>query len=407
MKAVAISALLLFGISLARAESAKIKGQIFVVSESGEAVKLALVEVRLHKENELVSHLEKKREASIDLKRKAERILDHTRRTVESLALEEDSYRDLSRSDSGYYKLYDMTRDMKRNVEKRRDAIAALPSYFDSGMFLMGSLPVGAASTKTDIDGKFSIDAPKGELALTAFSVRRARFSADATFWAVKVKGGSTVVLNNDNSTSSKTGESILQTKESSETAGSFFETKPSEVVAIIDKLTKEVDEAENQEKEEIKQKEIQAKEAHERVKGAIAQVKDADESLDDGRQESSRRSLVETLKENDFPNGAELLALLESQIENGQYGPILIGKEKEAYDQAQKRRETLAPYFADKALAQRHAIELLPAIGEAGTPENKEFIERTARYRTENPDFFNEPDWPVRLAEEIKSNGE
>lgn len=66
-------------------------------------------------------------------------------------------------------------------------------------------------------------------------------------------------------------------------------------------------------------------------------------------------------------------------------------------------RESRMAVYQASPRAANGDAVTLLPAIGEAGTPENKEFVERAARYRQENPDFFNEPDWPVRLAEEIK----
>ncbi|HWL51716.1 MAG TPA: hypothetical protein VNQ90_04735 [Chthoniobacteraceae bacterium] len=70
-----------------------------------------------------------------------------------------------------------------------------------------------------------------------------------------------------------------------------------------------------------------------------------------------------------------------------------------------QARQEKLVIYIRNPKLAQQHAVALLPAIGEAGTPENKEFVDRAVRYRQEKPDFFNEPDWPVRLAEEIKND--
>lgn len=52
---------------------------------------------------------------------------------------------------------------------------------------------------------------------------------------------------------------------------------------------------------------------------------------------------------------------------------------------------------------AQRKAIELYPDVGVAGSPLNKEFVERAKRYQTEKKEFFAQPDWPVRLAKECR----
>ena len=71
--------------------------------------------------------------------------------------------------------------------------------------------------------------------------------------------------------------------------------------------------------------------------------------------------------------------------------------------EQEIQRQEKLTYYRQHPEAAQREAIKLFPELGIAGSPLNKEFVERAKRYRVEKKDFFAEPDWPVRLAKECK----
>jgi hypothetical protein len=66
-----------------------------------------------------------------------------------------------------------------------------------------------------------------------------------------------------------------------------------------------------------------------------------------------------------------------------------------------QARQAQLQVYRNDPRAAQRKATELYPALAVAGSPLNKEFITRMQRYQKEKPDFFTDPDWPIRLAKE------
>jgi hypothetical protein len=66
-----------------------------------------------------------------------------------------------------------------------------------------------------------------------------------------------------------------------------------------------------------------------------------------------------------------------------------------------QARQAQLQVYRNDPRAAQRKATELYPALAVAGSPLNKEFITRMKRYQKEKPDFFTDPDWPIRLAKE------
>ena len=49
---------------------------------------------------------------------------------------------------------------------------------------------------------------------------------------------------------------------------------------------------------------------------------------------------------------------------------------------------------------AKRKAVSVYPELGVAGTSVNREYVRRYKLYKSVNPAFFEEPDWPFRLAE-------
>lgn len=51
---------------------------------------------------------------------------------------------------------------------------------------------------------------------------------------------------------------------------------------------------------------------------------------------------------------------------------------------------------------AQREAVARHPALGMAGTPFNKAFVAAYHRIRHTEPHYFDDPAWPLRLAEEV-----
>ena len=54
----------------------------------------------------------------------------------------------------------------------------------------------------------------------------------------------------------------------------------------------------------------------------------------------------------------------------------------------------------ASKALA----LKKYPDLAKAGTELNRAFVERSNKLRAENPDFFKDSGWPMKLADEIAS---
>jgi hypothetical protein len=49
---------------------------------------------------------------------------------------------------------------------------------------------------------------------------------------------------------------------------------------------------------------------------------------------------------------------------------------------------------------SKRQVVVTYPEIGVAGTAVNREFVRRYKLYQSVNPAFFDEPDWPKRLAQ-------
>ena len=52
---------------------------------------------------------------------------------------------------------------------------------------------------------------------------------------------------------------------------------------------------------------------------------------------------------------------------------------------------------------AQQRAIAKHPSLGVADSPLNQEFVARVKWYRTAVPNFFNNPDWAIDLAEQCE----
>ncbi|MCX6981095.1 MAG: hypothetical protein NTV08_10140 [Verrucomicrobia bacterium] len=71
--------------------------------------------------------------------------------------------------------------------------------------------------------------------------------------------------------------------------------------------------------------------------------------------------------------------------------------KETERNVQTQAR-----PQFATVAEAQRAAVQIYPDLGIAGSKLNIKFVTRYKQYQVTRPDYFRDPSWPLRLAEEI-----
>jgi len=58
-------------------------------------------------------------------------------------------------------------------------------------------------------------------------------------------------------------------------------------------------------------------------------------------------------------------------------------------------------PLITTEAQGRTEAVRLYPDLGVADTPLNREFVARYRSYQRLQPDFFQDPAWPVILAKE------
>ena len=66
-------------------------------------------------------------------------------------------------------------------------------------------------------------------------------------------------------------------------------------------------------------------------------------------------------------------------------------------------RKTGQSPDYATANLAaQRAAIARYPALGVAETPFNRAFLIAVQRLKRTAPDYFADPQWPLRLADEV-----
>lgn len=63
-----------------------------------------------------------------------------------------------------------------------------------------------------------------------------------------------------------------------------------------------------------------------------------------------------------------------------------------------------ISPQRSVANAAQQRAMQLYPELGIANSPLNREFIRRYRKYQIEDKHYFDDPDWPTRLAKESKA---
>jgi len=194
----------------------EISGQVFVVRNDGQSVKLGLVEVQIFDAKDLANQL---RSASLTndqaeaekLKKRVEqfepelnRVVDRLSELAHAVPLESGdvSLPHLKSSGQGLI-IVDFPR-LKKDVSQYAD-------YLRSAAYLFTKIAIKPlALAKTDADGKFTVRVPRGRnLAAVAAAQRYVGDSEELYFWAVNVPGN-TIALSNDNEASSPRGESLV-----------------------------------------------------------------------------------------------------------------------------------------------------------------------------------------------------
>ena len=213
-----LAALSIIGALLAICTSAngrEIAGQVFIVTKAHETVKLALVPISVYPRDAIQSTIE-----AVDTALKSER---------DAATAQEITIREAQKSASA---LHDqLWKDARSSsYDKQRYAAASRALSFETDIlsldimalrrtsFLLGSAPYfrelnehhrPIATTKTDADGKFTVNIPsEGEFAIVAYSERQTLKDTENYYWIVPA--AEHVDLTNDNLTHATIGASLL-----------------------------------------------------------------------------------------------------------------------------------------------------------------------------------------------------
>ena len=347
---------LLVVIKAVAGEPVTIDGQVFVRMKAGESIKLSLVAVLLYDEKTITEYLQNTREVAkpllADLLPIEEEARDASERARELRDIADKAWgadiRNKQLKDEATSAL-----DASDKASGFSSKLFAATTYLRSAKYYFRELPNPLQTTKTDADGKFSFQLPGGSYVLVASSTRHAGKEIEEYFWMVKtdLTTNGKIMLANDNLSSSGFPDSMIRTPESEASilwkfAGVDIDALPAFV------------------------------EATKREQAAVRAQKQEKE------RQAQQRVAAETQKQAQERQAQEQSA---AEMQN---------KEKER--QAQLNFFRLHP-----EAAQQKALELYPGLGMAGSPLNKEFVARVKRYKADKKEFFAEPDWPIRLAEE------
>jgi hypothetical protein len=197
-----------------------LNGEVFIVTEGGQSIKLGLVEVRAIPEQDARDFVAKKREIAAARQSKLEPGLGSARReweAAQAVVMEQSSKARLvfkayladimSRTKKRAYEEASAREAEARKVAAAKSSIleplAAEYSWFNSSEYYFEGLPPGTVTCKTNADGEFTLRLRKGAKHALAAKARRKVIDDEETyFWFVWVSldGKATrTLLSNDN----------------------------------------------------------------------------------------------------------------------------------------------------------------------------------------------------------------
>lgn len=323
-------------------DAVTLDGQVFIRTKGGESIKLSLVDVLLFEQQAIDAHLENKRKATEPLLEELQPFAKEAEDKYERIKADEDRVR------KRYFAAI-LDKQLEAEWHKASDAVIgaarawdearAATAYTRSAEYYFEGLPLVLQTTKTDADGKFSFQIPSGSYIAAALSTRHAGEKIEVYHWMIR--------------TTVRTNQKLMLANDNLSTSGSADSailTPENETVLLRP------------------------------LKGIG--VRGVASFLDTKKREKAAAQALEKQEK-------ERLVKKAAADQQRQ--------------QEQQRQAQLAYYRQHPEAAQREAIKLFPELGVAGSPLNKEFVERMKRYRAEKQEFFAEPDWPIRLAKECK----
>ena len=194
-------------------ESITLAGQVFVVTMGKANIKLALVEVSVIPEKDIVDYLKAKHSNGLEQQKVLMPELDLAKEAANSSSIA--SARANQEHELALTRLYAATsmgeaafnRAMRAETvtsEKKDNLLSIADSkarayreikskfdYFDSAEYYFKGLPTSIAISKTDADGKFVLSLPPGKYAIAATSSRKVFKDTESYYWLIWVEASS------------------------------------------------------------------------------------------------------------------------------------------------------------------------------------------------------------------------
>lgn len=184
----------------------EITGQIFVVTQGKDNIKLALVTVGAIPQEEFDQFLKAKQSKKIEQQKLLLPKYEQAKKELEPNMI---TYK--------WHALYPSPKEIKQNeilAVAIAGNIAAITEYekFDKAEFLLEGMPQAKLTSKTDADGKFALKLPSGKYVITASSSREVFSSTETYHWLVAVETSNIkqpLILSNDNLLETKCNECV------------------------------------------------------------------------------------------------------------------------------------------------------------------------------------------------------
>lgn len=204
----------------------EVTGQIFVVTQGKDNIKLALVAVGAIPQEEFDQYLKVKQSKKLE---QQQLLLPKYIQAKNHLLVAENIYKSTNdwrnllieqinqaekpskKSEKHIDKLKTEMDDTKAEMDEAK-AVMAKYEAFDNAEFLFDGLPQTKFISKTDADGKFALTLPKGKYVIAANSSRNVVSALETYHWLVLVDGLSPnqkLMLSNDNLFETKCNECV------------------------------------------------------------------------------------------------------------------------------------------------------------------------------------------------------
>lgn len=214
--------------------SSPISGQVFVVTQGKENIKLALVEISAISEKDIIQYLNAKHSNGLEQQKGLMPDLDSAKKAAflasNALNRAEKEYELVfdrmgvaaTKDHEEFNNLVEVERQLADKKSKLSDT-ADLKSnayrkmkskfdYFDSAEYYFEKLPTPISIGKTDADGKFTLSLPAGKYVIAATSSRKVFKDTESYHWLVWVDTSSpnqSLMLSNDNLFETKCKECV------------------------------------------------------------------------------------------------------------------------------------------------------------------------------------------------------